>query len=69
MLVHDTNVPGTSEMAKMKDRIRYQFVQTPSGGRVSITTTDPDALVAVHRFLRFQISDHHTGDSPEVRQR
>jgi hypothetical protein len=69
MLVHDTNVPGTSEMAAMKDRLRYRFVQTPKGGRVDITTTDPDALAAVHRFLRFQISDHHTGDSTEVRKR
>jgi len=69
MLVHDTNVPGTSEMAMMKDRLNYRFVQTPKGGRVEITTADPDALAAVHRFLRFQIADHHTGDSTEIRKR
>jgi hypothetical protein len=69
MLVHDTNVPGTSEMAKMKGRLSYRFMETPKGGRVNITTTDRDALAAVHRFLRFQISDHHTGDSPEIRKR
>jgi len=69
MLVHDTNVPGTSEMAEMRERLSYRFVQTPKGGRVDITTTDPDALAAVHRFLRFQISDHHTGDSIEIRKR
>jgi hypothetical protein len=69
MLVHDTDVPGTSDMAKMKERLTYRFVQTPKGGRVDITTTDPDALAAVHKFLRFQISDHRTGDSTEVRKR
>jgi hypothetical protein len=69
MLVHDTNVPGTSDMAKMKARLAYRFVQTPKGGRVNITTSDPDALAAVHAFMRFQISDHHTGDSPEIRKR
>jgi hypothetical protein len=69
MLVHDTNVPGTSEMARMKDRLSYRFVVTPKGGRVNITTTDPEALAAVHKFLRFQISDHHTGDSPDIRKR
>jgi hypothetical protein len=69
MLVHETNIPGTSEMAKMKDRVSYRFVQTPRGGRVDITTTDPGALAAVHTFLRFQIADHHTGDSTIVRKR
>jgi hypothetical protein len=69
MLVHDAKVPGTSEMARMKERLTYRFVRTPNGGRVDITTTDPDALAAVHKFLRFQISDHHTGDSTKVRKR
>ena len=69
MLVHDTNVPGTSEMAAMKDRLSYRFIETPNGGRVDIMTKDPDALAAVHKFLRFQISDHRTGDSTTVRKR
>jgi hypothetical protein len=33
---------------------------------VLVTATDPQALDAVHRFLRFQIEDHRTGDSVEV---
>jgi len=69
MLVHDTNVPGTSEMATMKDRLSYRFIETPNGGRVDIQTRDPDALAAVHKFLRFQISDHRTGDSTAIRKR
>jgi len=70
MLVHDsTNVPGTRTMADRKSTIRYQYVETPAGGRVNIVTTDPDALAAVHAFLRFQIADHHTGDSTTVRKR
>ncbi len=69
MLVHDATVPGTSEMAKMKNRLTYRFVPTAKGGRVDITTMDPDALAAVHRFLRFQISEHHTGDSTTIRKR
>jgi hypothetical protein len=69
MLVHDTNVPGTADMAAMKARISYRYVQTANGGRVDITTTDPDALAAVHRFLRFQIADHGTGDPTDVRKR
>jgi hypothetical protein len=70
MLVHDSkNVPGTRTMAARKDRIRYRYVETPSGGRLSITTTDRAALEAVHAFLRYQIREHRTGDSTRPRGR
>jgi hypothetical protein len=69
MLVHDTNVPGTAAMTRLKDRIAYHYVETAHGGRVDITTTDAEALAAVHAFLKFQISDHKTGDSLEVKAR
>lgn len=69
VLVHDTNVPGTADMARLKDRLSYRYEETARGGRVNIVTADPDALAALHRFLRFQIADHKTGDSPEVRSR
>ncbi len=69
MLVHDTDVPGTAELSKRKDRVRYAYVETPRGGRVDIVTNDEEALRALHQFLRFQIRDHQTGDSVEVRKR
>ena len=69
MLVHDTNVPGTAEMAKLKGRITYRYAETPKGGRVNIITTDAETLAAVHTFLQFQITDHKTGDSLKVRKR
>jgi hypothetical protein len=70
MLVHDSStVPGTKTMAAKKDTIRYQYVETPNGGRVNITTADPDALRAVHAFLRYQIIEHKTGDPISVQHR
>jgi hypothetical protein len=69
MLVHATTVPGTAGMAARKDRITWTYTEAPRGGRVSITTTDPEALAAVHAFLRFQIADHKTGDSLDVTKR
>jgi hypothetical protein len=69
MTVHATTVPGTPVMAARKDRITWTYTETPRGGRVSITTTDPEALAAIHAFLRFQITDHKTGDSLEVTRR
>ena len=70
MLVHDSkSVPGTKGMAERKGVIRYQYVETANGGRVNIVTTDPDALAAVHQFLKFQIGEHKTGDPTIVRAR
>lgn len=70
MLVHDTqNVPGTATMAAKKAAIRYRYVETPNGGRVDIQTTAPEALAAVHAFLKFQITDHKTGDPLTIRPR
>lgn len=63
MLVHDKkDVPGTKDLARLKDKITYTYVETPAGGRVNIVTTDKDAIAAVHAFLKFQIDDHKTGD-------
>jgi len=70
MLVHDSkNVPGTKVMTERKNVIRYQYVETATGGRVNIVTSDPDALAAVHTFLKFQIAEHKTGDPTIVRTR
>jgi hypothetical protein len=70
MLVHDSkDVPGIAVMSARKDVIRYQYVETPDGGRVDILTTDADALAAVHAFLTFQIADHRTGDPTTIGSR
>ena len=63
MLVHDRkDVPGTKDLARLKTKLKYVYVQSPTGGRVEIVTADKDALAALHAFLKFQIEDHHTGD-------
>jgi hypothetical protein len=70
MLVHDSaNVPGTWVMAAKKNAIHYQYAATPNGGRVTISASDSDALDAVHAFLKYQITEHKTGDALTVRAR
>ena len=69
MLIHQTNVPGTDKMAALKNRIRFVYVETPVGGRLDVFTTDKEALAAVHEFMRFQITDHKTGDPLTVTKR
>ena len=68
-LTHARQVLGTAEMTRLKNRIAYQYEETPTGGRVRMVTHDAGALAAVHAFLRFQIEDHRTGDPDHVRPR
>ena len=67
-LTHGQQVPGTVDMARLKDGITYRYEETPGGGRVRIVTADAEALAAVHAFLHFQIEDHGTGDSGVVQR-
>jgi hypothetical protein len=70
MLVHDTrDIPGTAVLSARKDTISYRYHETPNGGSVEIMTTDAETLQALHAFLRYQIQEHHTGDSGTVEQR
>jgi hypothetical protein len=62
MFIHDRVPPGVPVMKSKRASITYAFESMPSGGRVRITTTDTEALKAVHQFLSFQIDDHRTGD-------
>lgn len=57
-LVHSREVPGTATMSARRAEIRYEYRDLPGGGEVRITTRDPEALRAVHRFLEFQRMDH-----------
>jgi len=66
MFVHDQVPPGVPVMKEKRAEISYSFEELPAGGRVRIKTTNPDALKAIHDFLRFQIEDHHTGDTTDI---
>lgn len=62
MFIHDQVPPGVPVMKEKRKAISYSYEPTEKGGRVRITTRDSRALAAVHAFLKFQISDHATGD-------
>ncbi len=66
MLIHDQVPPGVPTLERLKAEVSYRFEEIPNGGRVKIVTKNQEALAALHEFLKFQISDHHTGDTPEV---
>jgi hypothetical protein len=66
MLIHEQNPPGTEEMARLRSTIQYILENTERGARLRITTKNAEALQGVHKFLRFQIADHQTGDATEI---
>jgi len=62
MLIHDQTPPGVPAVKRLKSEIKYEFESIESGGRVKISSSNQQAVDAVHEFLRFQITDHQTGD-------
>jgi TusA-related sulfurtransferase len=69
MFVHDSLPPGVTTMKLMKSAIHYAYEEMPSGGRVRIKSGDPIAVASIHDFIRFQITEHQTGDALEVEQK
>ena len=59
--------PGVPMMRKMKSNITYRYESIDRGARVVIQTHDADALEAVHEYLQYEIREHKTGDSTEVK--
>jgi hypothetical protein len=64
MLIHAQTPPGVPVMQELKGEIEYNYEEIDRGAAVRISTKNPAALKAVHDFLRFQIKEHKTGDSP-----
>ena len=59
--VHAQEVPGTQVMAARRALIRYAYADLPQGGQIRLTTSDADALRAIHEFMAFQRTDHRAG--------
>ena len=66
MLTHAEAPPGSEVMQKLKGEIKYQYKETERGALIRISTSNADALQAVHDFLRYQIKEHMTGDPLEA---
>ena len=63
---HGEVPPGVPVMQKNNRAILYRYQDLPLGGAVRIDTKDKRAREAVHEFLRYQITEHRTGDPLEV---
>ena len=67
MFVHDRTPPGVDTMKKLKDQIKYKYEAADNGGQVVISSPNAEAVTAIHEFLKFQITEHKTGDALEVK--
>ena len=66
MAIHATLPDGADVMRAKKSSIVYRYSDLDRGGVVRVTASDAAAIDAIHRFMRFQIDEHHTGDSDSV---
>ena len=58
--VHAQIVPGTAVMAARRAAITYDVIDRPRGGEVRIRSGDRTAVAAIHEFLAFQRTGHHS---------
>jgi hypothetical protein len=54
--------PGVHVMVERKASIDYRYEDRAGGGAVVLSTRDRATLDAIHAFLRYQITEHKTGD-------
>jgi hypothetical protein len=64
MLIHAQEPPGVADMKRAGTAIGYKYEPLARGGRVVVDTASH--VNAIHDFLRFQITDHKTGDTLDV---
>jgi hypothetical protein len=67
MLIHEKTPPGSEAMQKLKGEITYEYKETDRGAMILISTVNNEARQAIHKFLKFQIKEHMTGDPLEVK--
>jgi hypothetical protein len=67
MLIHEKTPPGSEAMQKLKGEITYEYKETDRGAMIQISTVNNEARQAIHKFLKFQIKEHMTGDPLEVK--
>jgi hypothetical protein len=65
IFIHDKRPPGIDVLKERRRLMTFTYEDLPAGGRLRMVTADPEALAALHAFLRFQIAQHRTGDPME----
>jgi hypothetical protein len=64
--IHGRVPDGVGVMQERLAAITWRYEELDGGARLRIRSKDAQAVAAIQAFLRFQIADHHTGDSGKV---
>lgn len=64
--VHGRQPAGVAGMQRLHDAITFRYESVDGGGRIRMKTTNPEALAAIHDFLRFQVVEHRTDNTGKV---
>lgn len=65
-MIHGEDPPGVDTMTRLKLQIHYEVVSLQEGGSLRIFSASQEAISGLHAFLRYQIHEHHTGDSLRI---
>ncbi len=68
LMTHSEFPAGVPVIQRLKGDISYVFQETTRGGIVQISTPNAEALAAIHDFLKYQITEHKTGDPIAVQK-
>jgi hypothetical protein len=66
--VHGYTPDGVAQLEQLRSAITYRYQRLDGGGRIRITTKSPEALAAIHAFLRFQVIEHRTANTGKVEE-
>lgn len=47
------NAPQARAMVRLRDRFRYSVIDIPGGAQLTITTSNPSAVRALHKYLQY----------------
>jgi hypothetical protein len=62
LMTHGEPPPGVATLERLKSQLVYVYQDSANGGVVRIITSNQEALSALHEFLKYQITEHETGD-------
>ncbi len=64
--IHGKVPDGVPTIKKLRNEITFDVRPLDDGGLMRILTVNQQAKQSVYEFMRFQINEHHTGDSLQV---
>ena len=66
--IHGSHMPGVAELTKAKrGELRVTYSELANGGQIEYAARDPNLVVALHRWIDAQLSDHGR-DAQEVQE-